>query len=103
VSVVVKAAEADTELSVQGELTIYRAGELAGELLAAACNATVALRIDLSGVTEIDTAGLQILLMLRRTAVARGVRLELVRPSACVQEVFELCRQQPLLGEAAPR
>jgi len=99
--VAAQAADADMELSVQGEMTIYRAGELAAELLAAACRATAAVRIDLSEVTELDTAGLQILLMLRRAVAARGVHLELVRPSACVQEVLELCRQQPLIGEAA--
>jgi anti-anti-sigma regulatory factor len=56
-------------LRVEGELTIFRAAELMPVLLASPPHT----RIDLSGVTEIDTAGLQ-LLMLARQAAAEAQR-----------------------------
>ena len=79
------------DLRVQGEMTIYRAGELAQGLFTAVREQSGDLHLDLSEVTEFDTAGLQILLMARHIAEARGARLDFVRASECVTDVLRLC------------
>lgn len=76
-------------LRLDGELTIYRAGELKQPLLDAVRAAAVPA-IDLADVTEIDTAGVQLLLMARREAAALGRGCALQRPSAPVREAFEV-------------
>ncbi|HTP97666.1 MAG TPA: STAS domain-containing protein [Burkholderiales bacterium] len=77
------AAVHDDALRIEGELTIYRAAELKQPLLGAH-------RIDLSGVSEIDTAGVQVLLLAQRTAQAREHELRIVAVSSAVAEVLEL-------------
>ncbi|MDY6946729.1 MAG: STAS domain-containing protein [Pseudomonadota bacterium] len=79
------------ELRVQGEMTIYRAGEVAQALFAAIRAHDGDVSLDLSEVTEFDTAGLQLVLMARRMAETNGRRLEVVQPSECVAEVLHLC------------
>jgi len=87
-------------LRLHGEMTIYRASELAQQVL-------FALRlhplphIDLSDVTEFDTAGMQILLMAHRFAAASEMRLTIVHPSECVREVLTLCNLTHLLDAPA--
>ena len=62
-------------LSIVGELTILTAGDVKTALLVA-LEGTDELTVDLSGVTELDTAGLQVLLLAKREAagVAKTVR-----------------------------
>jgi anti-sigma B factor antagonist len=71
---------------VEGELTVYRAAELKAALVRAA-RADAPL-IDLAGVTEIDTAGVQLLLLARHVAAARGVPLRLAAASEPVRETM---------------
>lgn len=78
----------DTGLQLQGELTIYRAEELKPVLLAALADANP-LVIDLSEVTELDTAGVQLLMLIKKTAQLQQRELQLVRHSPAVTEVFE--------------
>lgn len=73
---------------LEGELTIYRAADLKDVCLAAIDADEPAL--DLSGITEIDTAGVQLLLLARREASARGRTLLLKAPSPAVCNAFEL-------------
>lgn len=73
-------------LCLQGELTVFRAAEIAPLLDTDPPPAAV----DLSGVTEIDTAGLQLLLRARRRAQAAGRDLLLHQPSTAVTEVCTL-------------
>ncbi|MES2878529.1 MAG: STAS domain-containing protein [Pseudomonadota bacterium] len=75
-----------TVLRIEGELTIFRAMELKPVLLAE----PAPLEIDLSGVTEIDTAGVQLLMLAKKTAQAAKRELRLVAHSPAVIEVFEL-------------
>lgn len=79
------------ELRVQGEMTIYRAGEVAHALFAAVRAHAGDTSLDLSAVTEFDTAGLQLVLMARRMAESAGHHLDVVQPSECVAEVLNLC------------
>ncbi len=73
-------------LRIEGEMSIYRAAELRQQLLGA-LDGAAALALDLSSVTELDTAGVQLLLAAGKTAQARGQALRLVAPSAAVREV----------------
>lgn len=73
-------------LHIEGEFTIFRAMELKPVLLAA----PQPLEINLAGVTEIDTAGVQLLMLAKKTAQAANSELRLVEHSPAVIEVFEL-------------
>ena len=86
-------------LALDGELNIYRAAELKQELLAAVA-AAPALQLDLSGVSELDTAGLQVLMLAKQAATALGHELHLRRHSAAVLEVFELLDLGTWFGDA---
>lgn len=74
--------------AIEGELTIYRAAELKPVLLEAAAGEAPA--VDLSQVTEFDSAGLQLLLVAAREAQGRGKPLQLLAPSAPVREVLAM-------------
>lgn len=78
-----------TVLAIEGELTIYRAAEL-GELLKTALAAGGDLELNLAGVTEMDSAGVQLLMAARKSALAGQRRLRLVEHSPAVIEVFEV-------------
>lgn len=73
-------------LRIEGELTIFRAAELKPELL----SEPLARQIDLSGVTEFDSAGVQLLMLVKKVALAQRRELALVAHSPAVLEVFEL-------------
>ena len=73
-------------LRIEGEFTIFRAMELKPVLLAT----PLADEVDLSGVTELDTAGVQLLMLLKKTALKQQRNVTLVAHSPAVIEVFEL-------------
>ena len=73
-------------LRIEGEFTIYRAMELKPVLFAQ----PPVTEIDLSGVTEFVSSGLQLLMLAKKTAVAQGRALVLLGRSPVVVEVFEL-------------
>ncbi|HYE70253.1 MAG TPA: STAS domain-containing protein [Aquabacterium sp.] len=85
-------------IAIEGELTIYRASELK-PLLLAALPGTGPIELDLGEVTEVDTAGVQLLMLLRREALAQGRALRLRRPSPAVAEAFELLDLAGWFGE----
>jgi len=79
-------------LQLAGALNIQGAAALAAQLRPLLEGTDPPVALDLAGVTEIDTAGLQLLLVARRTAAAgrRPLRLRAVSPA--VRSVLELCR-----------
>jgi len=79
-------------LRLEGEMTIYRAAELKQQMqpLFEDGGAERVDAIDLSGVTEIDCSGVQLLLLARRAAATAGRSLRLADASAPVAEVFAL-------------
>ena len=91
-------------LRVEGELTVQVAAEYKAVLLAALSEPAEGspaegsptggdeVAVDLSGVSELDTAGLQLLLMLKREAEQVGKTLRLNDPSQAVLEVLGLAR-----------
>jgi anti-sigma B factor antagonist len=82
--------KSSTKFVVEGELTIYTAAETR-EKFAALLQTEQPIEIDLSQVSEIDTAGLQLLLLARREAAAREKTLTFSDPSAAVQNCWQLC------------
>lgn len=70
-------------------MTLRRAPELK-RLLDEQLDSHEVLELDLSQVTEIDSAGVQLLLLTKQTAQTEQKQLQLVGPSAAVIEVFEL-------------
>jgi anti-sigma B factor antagonist len=93
-------------ISIDGELNIYRAHEIKQTFLAAVRDAS-ALEVDLSSVTEIDSAGVQLLMMLRSAARERACEVRLTGPSPAVCEVFELLEltdwcDGPVPAESSP-
>jgi anti-anti-sigma factor len=95
-------SDATGAIHIAGELTVYHAAEAARDLLAriAAPEAlTGPLALDLDGVTEFDSAGIQVLLVARRAAVAAGGGLQLLRPSRPVLDVIETFALTDLLSD----
>lgn len=86
---------ASAALRIEGELTIFRAMELKPVLLAE----PLPQEIDLAGVTEIDTAGVQLLMLAKRSALAQQRELRLVGHSPAVIEVFELLNVAAYFGD----
>jgi anti-anti-sigma factor len=72
-----------------GEMTIYHAAELKGKLLPHldCCNE---MEINLSEVSEIDTAGIQLLLLAKLEALRANKLLRFVAHSPAMLEVLEL-------------
>jgi len=95
-------AKTNKALRIEGEMTIYRAAELKQQMeVVLGDPPRASAEIDLSGVSEIDCSGVQLLALARRTAQAAGRELRLTNPSAPVCEVFDLLNLRPLLGVGA--
>ena len=76
-------------VSAGEELTIYTAAQLKEDLLSQLAQSQ-GLEIDLSQVEEMDSAGVQILMMLKQEAGAKNKHLHLVNHSQPVVDIFEL-------------
>jgi anti-sigma B factor antagonist len=87
-------------LRISGTMTVHCAQALAAQWLPLIQDAATPARVDMSAVTEIDTAGLQLLLLARRAARAQGRPFAIVA-SPVVRAVLELCRLVPQPADAA--
>lgn len=81
-------------VAIAGEMTIYNASEQKNKLVEL-LSSTTDLQVDLSAVTEIDSAGLQILLWLKKEV--SGVKL--INHSQSVVSVFELLNLAMYFGD----
>jgi anti-anti-sigma factor len=86
------------DLQIEGELSIYRADELKRALIEP-LKREVRLVVSLAAVTELDTCGLQLLMLAKRTAAKLGGELQLVAHSPAVLEVFELLNVAAFFGD----
>lgn len=84
--------------SVSGEMTIYHAAEMKEELLPCVARSRE-VEINLSGVSEMDTAGFQLLLLAKREAAAAGKPLRLVAHSPATLEVLDLFNMASYFGD----
>lgn len=80
---------------ISGAITIYDVAELKNQI-DEYWHRDDALSLDLAGVSEIDTAGVQLLLALRQAA---GKGLSLKRHSPAVIAIFDLYQLAPLFGD----
>lgn len=87
----------DGRLQIVGDMNIYVAATIKEQLFALAFESDADIELDLSGVTALDTAGVQIMLMLRRLAHSKGAAFRVVSPSAASVEVLELCGLRSLV------
>ena len=85
-------------LAIEGELSIYTAGEWK-KRLDDLIDQGGSLELDLGAVQELDTAGLQLLIMAKKEAAARSQQLLLSNHSQAVLEVFELCGVAAFFGD----
>lgn len=79
-----------TQVNIDGDLTIYTVTELAAQLIPLPGEKRQ-IEVDLSQVTEIDGAGLQLLIQVKREALRAGIALRLTAPSKAVLDTFDLC------------
>ena len=85
-------------------MTVYTCCDLKARLFAELTDHMKASKLDLSGVIEFDTAGLQLLLAARRYAGDSGRDLRVINPSRPVLDVLELCRLNACLAaESSPK
>ena len=85
-------------LCLTEDLTIYHALEQKHRLLDA-LGSTDELELDLMQVGDIDTAGLQLLILLKKEAQRTGKRLAIVAHSQAVRAVIDFCNLAAELGD----
>ncbi len=83
---------------IEGDMTIYTAAEIKPTLLSLLEGCTEA-EVDLSQVTEIDAAGLQLLLLAKREAARAGKTLRFANHSQTVVECLDLCNLTAVFGD----
>lgn len=79
-------------VKIRGEFTIFTAQVYKEQLANAVRDSEVGaeIDIDLSDVTEIDTAGIQLMVMAKREAASRGGNVRFVRHSDSVLDLIDL-------------
>lgn len=87
-----------THLAVQDEITVYTVQDQKQQLFDYLKSAEE-LQIDLGGVTDIDCAGVQLLMFLKQEAVSRHIKLSLTAHSQVVVEVLELLNLTKHFGD----
>lgn len=88
-SVTVRTQKGKCKVKIEGDMTIYTALEMKEKLLEP-IEKCKSMELELSQVQDIDTAGIQLLGLLKREAVARDINLEFKNHSTTVQDVFAL-------------
>ncbi|MBS1191593.1 MAG: hypothetical protein H6R10_3385 [Rhodocyclaceae bacterium] len=87
-----------TCLSIDRNLTIYNAAGLKDELMAALAPVD-RLDLDLSRVEEMDTAGLQLLILTKQEATRHGKAMRIVEHSPAVREVIDFYNMAAHFGD----
>lgn len=86
-------------LTCEGEFTIYRVAEYQRQWLDSLMQSE-ALALDLSCVTEMDSAGVQVLMLLQREAQLTQKKLRLVAPSKAVNDLLNLYQLLVFFGDS---
>ncbi len=86
------------KLPIDGELTIYTAAALK-EKIVVALAAAQPIEIDLSQVDEIDSAGLQLLMLAKREAALADRPLTLIKHSQAVLDCLDMCSLTAMFGD----
>jgi len=85
-------------LTLTEDLTIYHALDQKNTLLDALATSDE-LELDLLPVSEMDTAGLQLLILLKKEAQRSGKRVSIVAHSQAVRAVIDFCNLATELGD----
>ncbi len=85
-------------ISLTGELTIQNAEAVKAGLLDALGRGK-AMTLDLANISELDSAGVQLLYYAKKMAEAEQLSLQLLNHSPAVVEVFELYHLAPVFGD----
>ncbi|MEW5902803.1 MAG: STAS domain-containing protein [Pseudomonadota bacterium] len=84
--------------SIEGELTIYRVSGIR-EGISLALDSASEVEVDLSHVTEIDGAGVQLLIAAKLDSQVRDKHLHFVGHSQPVREALDLCDLGEFFGD----
>lgn len=84
--------------AIEGEMTIYRAAELKQSLIDHILQ-NQEIEIDLSQVSEIDSAGLQLLVLAKLEASVRNKQLRFENHSPAVMEILDLSDLAGFFGD----
>jgi anti-anti-sigma factor len=84
--------------TIAGELTIYTAA-VEKQSLQEALDAAEELEINLSQVNEMDSAGLQVLIVLKQEAARRKKKLHYSMHSKAVLEILEMSNMTTSFGD----
>jgi anti-sigma B factor antagonist len=87
-------------IEIRGEIDVQSAPWLRDELLLTIRRQGPRLTLDLSGVTFLDCAGINVLLATRRRARLEDGWLQIIRPSACARRVISLLGLRNVLAVA---
>lgn len=87
-----------SRLMVDGEMNIYNAHEVKDQLIGAV-RASGVLELDLSHVSEIDTAGLQLLLLAKQESVRLQKALHITAHSDAVRELIDFYNVAAFFGD----
>ena len=85
-------------LPIEGEMTIFLAQELR-EAIMPLIAGNDEVEIDLSGVTEIDAAGMQLMISAKLEAVLHGKTLRYSQHSRAVMDMIDLCNLGSFFGD----
>ncbi len=83
-----KTTKSGTSLSIEGELTIYSVHQAKQDLLQDYNNFADQVALDLHKVSELDTAGIQLLLFLQHFLQGLNKKLHLVKSNEQVDETL---------------
>ncbi|HJV26252.1 MAG TPA: STAS domain-containing protein [Aromatoleum sp.] len=91
-------AGAAARLALDADLTIYHA-ETQKQALIDALAGSNRLELDLSAVGDIDTAGLQLLILIKREARAQGKEIVISGHSTAVRQTIDFCNLAAAFGD----
>lgn len=91
---------AASTFTLGGEFTIFTAAEIKTRLLDAIRQGSAAeIEVDLADVTEIDTAGLQLMILAKREAAVAGRTIRFANHSAAVLDLIDLTGLAGFFGD----
>lgn len=85
-------------LMLDGAMTVYNAVDIKNQLMTAVQQSPV-LELDLSNVTEMDTAGFQLLVLAKRESLLADRHLRIVAHSDAVREIIEFYGMTGFFGD----
>lgn len=86
------------QLRIEGEMTVFTALDVKERLLGSLTGCRQ-VDVDLSRVSEMDSTGLQLMILAKREAGAMGKEIRFVAHSPAVVDVLEMCKMTGYFGD----